>query len=407
YAVSDAASFGNFELVKFLVEHGGKICDWCVSKAASFGNFELIKFLVEHSGKIGNSAVSRAASTGNFELVEFLVKCGGKIDDYAVSRAASAKNFELVKFLVEHGGNIGDSAVSNAARTGNFEFVKFLVEHGGKIDDWSVSNAASAGNFELAEFLLKNCNDPDKISNQAVISAALEKNSDAVKFFMNHGANVNETILNVINSRADGESLALAHKIYEIYGSYAPTTQQKFQNEKFLISTMHGVGNETIAIQLDGFANLKQKATTYIYDKTLYAKDTVLTDIIDKVYVIDANGNLFSAPPSTKGHFHSYILNHEGFGMPVAAAGHINVMDGKVTRLDNCSGHYTPTKDQVIIAAKYLYEQGVLAPNAEISTKCDLNMSGDDLFSVQDVLNFNATEILNSYPVLDAKLEAV
>ncbi len=165
--VSYAAKRGHFEMVKYLVEKGGKIDDNAVWGAAQYGYFEVVKYLVEKGGKIDDEAVKDAAVNGHFEMVKYLVEKGCKINDNAVWVAArnghfddnavwvAARNghFDVVKYLVEKGAKIETYAVLGAAENGRFEIVKYLVEKGGKIDDEAVEDATRNGHTDIAEFL--------------------------------------------------------------------------------------------------------------------------------------------------------------------------------------------------------------------------------------------------------------
>lgn len=75
------------------------------------------------------------------------------------------------------------------------------------------------------------------------------------------------------------------------------------------------------------------------------------------IFVMDKDGNIYAAPKETVGH-HSAFLS----GRPVAAAGHIGVQNGRVTLINNQSGHYQPTKDYMLQFEKELKKR-----NADLS----------------------------------------
>ena len=67
------------------------------------------------------------------------------------------------------------------------------------------------------------------------------------------------------------------------------------------------------------------------------------------LYVMDEDGNFYIGQPTR----HSCFLA----GMPVASGGHIRIKNGKITYLDNESGHYRPTVE--------MFNQGVTELNSQ------------------------------------------
>lgn len=64
---------------------------------------------------------------------------------------------------------------------------------------------------------------------------------------------------------------------------------------------------------------------------------------------------------------HSYFVqNEEYIGLPIACGGHITVIDGKITFLNNGSGHYMPSVLQLGIVYKKLFDQGVISDDIKI-----------------------------------------
>jgi hypothetical protein len=74
------------------------------------------------------------------------------------------------------------------------------------------------------------------------------------------------------------------------------------------------------------------------------------------IFVLDGKGNLYASNEQAKGRLH-----HSSFlgGAPVASAGEIGVVNGKVTFLSDRSGHYAPQADCITQAIRYLHDEGV------------------------------------------------
>lgn len=63
---------------------------------------------------------------------------------------------------------------------------------------------------------------------------------------------------------------------------------------------------------------------------------------------------------------HSLFFQKDGIGLPVACAGHIEVLEGKIKKITNATGHYMVTLLQLILTLPYFYEKGVLSDDLKI-----------------------------------------
>jgi len=100
---------------------------------------------------------------------------------------------------------------------------------------------------------------------------------------------------------------------------------------------------------------LKQRRSNQFFD-TADAK--AMENVSGIIYAMDRNGNLYTSPPDvtlpTEFH-HSTFLN----GVPVLCAGELEVSKGQITRISNESGHYKPSKKQILQLLQQLQDQGV------------------------------------------------
>lgn len=80
------------------------------------------------------------------------------------------------------------------------------------------------------------------------------------------------------------------------------------------------------------------------------------------IYIMDKEGNFYIGRQVVN-HFH-----HSSFfgGEPIAAAGQIRVRNGKLTYIDNQSGHYTPNQELLAQALVSLRRQGVDINGVEV-----------------------------------------
>jgi len=77
------------------------------------------------------------------------------------------------------------------------------------------------------------------------------------------------------------------------------------------------------------------------------------------IFVMDSTGNIYASNYHGKGKFH-----HSSFlaGGPVAAAGEISVVRGKLTEITDRSGHYKPAPKFLAQAKDSLSKKGVRCP---------------------------------------------
>ncbi|KAJ9587145.1 hypothetical protein L9F63_019333 [Diploptera punctata] len=134
--------------------------------AASMGQIDLVRLLVEKGGglEIENTEkrtpVMVACLTGNFEVVKFLKACGAQmnvIDRYqntALILASQGGNVELVSFLIQSGldvntrNELGQNAVLKAAEHKNWDTVRFLISSGADVTAFSNAQNSSIYPFE-------------------------------------------------------------------------------------------------------------------------------------------------------------------------------------------------------------------------------------------------------------------
>lgn len=112
---------------------------------------------------------------------------------------------------------------------------------------------------------------------------------------------------------------------------------------------------------------MKERTKLEVRDGKLYREVRPLSadDGSTLIWVLGLDGELFA---SILGHHfnHSFFVQRDGIGQPIACGGHMNLRDGKITTLNNASGHYMPNVLHLALATRYLHAQGVFADNARI-----------------------------------------
>ncbi len=77
------------------------------------------------------------------------------------------------------------------------------------------------------------------------------------------------------------------------------------------------------------------------------------------LYVLSPKGGLYAIKEKGTKKKHSSFRA----GQPVISAGHMHVKDGKITKIDSISGHYTPPPKQTLLACLILKEQNMIDDN--------------------------------------------
>jgi hypothetical protein len=118
------------------------------------------------------------------------------------------------------------------------------------------------------------------------------------------------------------------------------------------------------------------------------------------IWVMDKKGKLYAdtqADPNPTG---SVIANQHSFfkktkekiGKPIACGGHFEVNEeGQIVKVDNRSGHYKPTPDQLVLALLEMDKRQILSPKIEIGFLDFLSIS------LLELRAFDSQKILQKY----------
>jgi len=111
-----ACKVGNYNIVKYLVEHGAKINSKALYCAYCSRNENIIKYLIDHSAiNILQHEISpfvELCKKGNENLVNYFINLGIDINEKnehgqtALINACLNENEPIVKCLIDHGANV-------------------------------------------------------------------------------------------------------------------------------------------------------------------------------------------------------------------------------------------------------------------------------------------------------------
>jgi len=218
-----AASEGNYELTKLLINKGADIHYTrplgfsTIFMPSMFGHFEIVKLLVESGVDIniedrwGRTALYVAINFGTKEIAEYLVEHGAKIPvkDFLLHHALAKGMTGIVEFMLENGANStsfndNDGTILHSAAKGNqATLVKEMIDMGLNIDLKNryglapIHFASMYGNKAYIEMLIKYNADIDLKTNtgKTAYMLAYENNHQEVTEILK-AAGANEFVLN-------------------------------------------------------------------------------------------------------------------------------------------------------------------------------------------------------------------
>ncbi len=167
----------------------------------------------------------------------------------------------------------------------------------------------------------------------------------------------------------------------------------------FVLSTQVNMINEISHPGND--QGLKKLSKTFIQEGLVKDGSNKSLNVTSNLYVMNKEGELFTTPNSgnTGAKHHSYIIkSEEGYGKAVACGGHVDIENGKITRIDNGSGHYRPNTDQLILAVQHLHKLGVLSHDIKITDNSKGEAKDLDL---KEILKIEPKKILEKYQTLE------
>lgn len=97
----------------------------------------------------------------------------------------------------------------------------------------------------------------------------------------------------------------------------------------------------------------------------LIYQDVEVLNTGDTVWALNAHKELRIFPQKKSnilgGAHHSYLFQEDSVGLPAACAGHMEVRNGKISKIDRSSGHYSPVELQLLLAISYFHKIDIIA----------------------------------------------
>jgi hypothetical protein len=92
-----AVSLGNLDCLRYILEHGGKLCVWTIIYAARYGRLECLQLLRQYGCEWKKSCVTDAADNGHWDCVEYAINdgCGYHYPDLILFLDKNNKSFDF------------------------------------------------------------------------------------------------------------------------------------------------------------------------------------------------------------------------------------------------------------------------------------------------------------------------
>lgn len=153
----------------------------------------------------------------------------------------------------------------------------------------------------------------------------------------------------------------------KIQSSLATVLDRINQNENiryqhpFLVCTQSD-GDESASYPISK-EKIRQETEVQFKDGQVVRKGIPLTTG-EIIWAMNLDGVMCTSfHPERLDFHHSFFFHKEGVGQPIACGGHMTLLNGKITKINNCSGHYSPTPLHLAFAVKALNNHNVFFPD--------------------------------------------
>jgi ankyrin repeat protein len=132
-ALRTSCEFGKYELVKLILSSFPHPAITLVDKNRALKNsseLAIVKLLVENGADVtidDNYPMYRACTYGNYDVVEYLIQNGATITTHAFCAASKGGHLDLLRLLIRHGAVPSATSVEQASLNLHLRTVNFLL----------------------------------------------------------------------------------------------------------------------------------------------------------------------------------------------------------------------------------------------------------------------------------------
>lgn len=174
--VDVAAKNGDFNMVKYLIEHGYDCTKYAAYWAANGGYLNIVKYLMENGKLYDESTIDWAIGGGHIDVIQYLIEECKIPCAYKLGKSIKFGRLDIVKYLFDRSDIFTiECAVEGSLTSSQMEIVRYLLEDATIVDPYTstriglpawifkyrlpatknaVMYAAEIGDLKLVEYLV-------------------------------------------------------------------------------------------------------------------------------------------------------------------------------------------------------------------------------------------------------------
>ncbi|KYQ93954.1 hypothetical protein DLAC_04843 [Tieghemostelium lacteum] len=156
-ATEKACRLGLLESLNKIIElFGTEPSEYCISEAASNGHFEIVRFLEESKYVCVKTSegVTKTAAKGDLKNLMYMIEKGFPCVEKALNMAAANGHLDVVRYLTENKFPATRDAMNQAIRCNHIEVVRYLCENRVEgADGYPMRFAMSNNNLAMVKLL--------------------------------------------------------------------------------------------------------------------------------------------------------------------------------------------------------------------------------------------------------------
>lgn len=165
---------------------------------------EITIYLIENGFKYYQDLPLHAASEGNLEVLKCLVDKGVELNYNLYKKAAYNGHLHIIEYLPE---TLDPSFLLGAARSGHLHIIKYAAKNGTPLNSNIFIEAAEWGHLEIVKFGVE-CNFP--LNREILIAAIKWDRPNIFEYALNNGATLDKDAIEIATKRRCLEVLKFA-----------------------------------------------------------------------------------------------------------------------------------------------------------------------------------------------------
>ena len=157
-----AASEGDLEMLKYLINYGLTPNSTTYEAAAEKGQLHIIQWLVGQGFHwYQKETCIKAALHGHLDVLKWLHSHGGKLNQHIFDASAESGNIEMMEWLKDNNCEWGMETCVGAVKSGQLEVLEWLRENNCPWDETTCITAYTLGHIDILEWISNNSEFPE------------------------------------------------------------------------------------------------------------------------------------------------------------------------------------------------------------------------------------------------------